>query len=167
MYIARTGLAIILAAACCAVQAQAYKWVDKDGKTRYGDFPPTGVKAVPMRGADPAPSPAPSTAAPAAAAKGDAAKAAPKGPLTPAEQAQAFRDRQAKSKEAAEKAEKERADEDSRKRNCAAAQESLRTLESGRRVSSTNAQGETVFLDDTQMQQRAAEVRKIAAENCK
>ena len=29
--------------------AQAYKWVDKDGKVRYGDTPPPGVKATPMR----------------------------------------------------------------------------------------------------------------------
>ena len=167
MNIARTGLAFVLAAACCAVQAQAYKWVDKDGKTRYGDFPPAGVKATPMRGVDPAPAPSPSPSASATTEKGDAAKSAPKGPLTPAEQAQAFRERQAKAKEAAEKAEKERANEDARKRNCAAAQESLRTLESGRRISSTNAQGETVFLDEAQMRQRAAEARKMVAESCK
>ena len=30
--------------------AQAYRWVDKDGKVRYGDTPPPGVNATPLKG---------------------------------------------------------------------------------------------------------------------
>jgi hypothetical protein len=175
---ARLAAGVLLAAACGLAHAQAFKWVDKDGKTRYGDFPPAGVKATPMKApsgpAAPAPSSAPAgkdaTARDAAAkgdGKADAAKAAPKGPLTPAEQAQAFRERQMKAKEDAEKADKQRAEADARKQNCTASQEALRTLESGRRISSVNAQGESVFLDDAQIQQRIADTRKAAAENCK
>src|SRR5476649_153967 len=64
-------LAAVLAAACGLAQAQAYRWVDKDGKVRYGDIPPPGVKATPMK-APPGPaSPAPGagTASTDAAAK--------------------------------------------------------------------------------------------------
>ncbi len=46
-----------------AVTAQSYKWVDRDGKVRYGDRPPAGVKATPF-GAQP--SLAPQTGAKAA-----------------------------------------------------------------------------------------------------
>ncbi len=60
--------------------AQAYRWVDKDGKVRYGDTPPPGVKASPLKlpqggGAN--------VVSPPDDAAGKAAK---KGPLTPAEQ---------------------------------------------------------------------------------
>ena len=175
MHISKPILLFALAAACGLAQAQAYKWVDKDGKTRYGDFPPPGVKATPMKApTGPAsPPPAPSVPAKDGAAKngvgskGGAAQAAPKGPLTPAEQAQAFRERQLKAKEDAEKAEKQRAETEARKQNCSASQESLRVLESGRRISSVNAQGETVFLEDAQIKQRIVEARKAVAENCK
>ena len=38
---------IILVALAFAGAAQAqYRWVDKDGKTRYGDTPTPGVKAT-------------------------------------------------------------------------------------------------------------------------
>ena len=47
--------------ACGLAHAQAYRWVDKDGKVRYGDTPPPGVKAAPMKGisGNPAPPPPP------------------------------------------------------------------------------------------------------------
>ena len=45
-----------------AALAQQYTWVEKDGKLRYGDTPPPGVKATPLKGpsgpAAPAPAPA-------------------------------------------------------------------------------------------------------------
>jgi hypothetical protein len=157
-----------LALACGLAHAQAYRWVDKDGKVRYSDVPPAGVKATPLK-----PPPAPPTPAPSAASKdpaskdGKDAKDVKKGPPTAAEQEQSYKDRQAKAKEAREKEDKERADAEIQKQNCASAQESLRTLEAGRRVASTNAQGETVYLDETQTQERIAQARKVVAETCK
>ena len=85
-----------------AASAQQYKWVDKNGKTQYGDTPPPGVKATPLR----APT-GPASAPAAAAGKGDSKDekaAAPKGPLTPAEQEAEFRKRK-------QEAEKSRAGE--------------------------------------------------------
>ncbi len=35
-----TILTVALALVCSSVQAQAYRWVDKDGKVRYSDVPP-------------------------------------------------------------------------------------------------------------------------------
>jgi hypothetical protein len=157
---------VVLALACGLANAQAYRWVDKDGKVRYSDVPPTGAKAKEIK------PPASAPAAPAAAAKDGAAKDgkdakdgkegkesadAKKGPLTPAEQERAYRDRQAKAKEAKEKEDRE----------LALAEDSLRTLEAGRRIGSTNAKGETVYLDEAQIQERIAQARKVVADSCR
>lgn len=161
-----TGIAVVsaLVLACGFAQAQAYRWVDKDGKVRYSDVPPTGVKSTPIKPPETAPS--------AAAAEGkDAAskdsKDTKKGPATAAEQERAYRDRQTKVKESREKEDKDTAATEQRKQNCSAAQESLRTLETGRRIGSTNAKGEAVYLDEAQVQERIAQTRKVVAEDCK
>ena len=75
-----------------AASAQQYKWVDQDGKVRYGDTPPPGVKAQRLK-------PPPGASAPAPAA---AAKQGEKGekPLTPEE---AFRKRQEDAQKAQQK----------------------------------------------------------------
>ena len=163
-------LAAVLALACGLAHAQAYRWVDKDGKVRYGDFPPPGVKATPMK-APPGPaSPAPGTGAgggAGTASKDAAAKDAKKGPLTPAEQEQAYRERQLKAKEAKEKSDKEQAEAEQMKQACNSAQEAMRGLERGGRVATVNAQGETVFMDDNDRAAKIAQAQKTAAETCK
>ena len=162
-------LAALLALACGFAQAQAYRWVDKDGKVRYGDAPPPGVKATPLKGpAGPATQPAPGAGGGGgSAASKDAAKDAKKGPLTPAEQEQAYRERQLKAKEAAEKSGKEQAEAEQLRQSCASAQETLRSLERGSRISTINAAGETVYLDDDQRAARIAQTRKVMSETCK
>jgi len=172
MRISTISLAAALALACGLAQAQGYRWVDKDGKVRYGDVVPPGVKATPLKppsGGGGGGGGAPSTAAnPASKDKSDKDKAdAKKGPLTPAQQEQAYRERQAKAKEDREKADKEQAQAEQRKQNCAQAQESLRSMELGRRMSTVNAQGEVVVLDDAQVQERIARARQSVAESCK
>jgi len=119
--------------------AQQYKWVDKDGKVRYGDVPPPGVKATPMK--PPASGPSPAAPAPSAGAQPDAEK----------------RKRQADAAKEKEKAEKAEQEAQVRKENCELARDALRTLESGQRISRTDAKGERYFLDDDQ---RAAETTK-------
>ena len=146
--------------------AQAYKWVDKDGKVRYGDTPPPGVKATPLKGASPAPAPA--RPAPSADAKKDAAKdvAGKKDekPLTPEA---AFRKRQQEREEAEKKAEKERADAATKRQNCDSAQLNLRTLQSGQRVTVTDASGERAYMDDAQRQQAIARAQASVNEWCR
>lgn len=158
-----TLLAITLALAGSLAQAQAYRWVDKDGKTRYGDFPPPGVKAKSLK--PPAEPPAP-PAASAGAAKDtkDAKAGAAKPPVNPE---QAFKERQLKAKEEAEKAEKERAEAERLQKNCAALQGNLRALEGGQRIATTNAQGERAVLDDAGRQVQIAETKAEIAKTCK
>jgi len=166
-----------LAMACSFAHAQAYRWVDKDGKVRYGDIPPPGVKATPMKspsgGAAPATVPGPGAGGGAggagkdAPAKDAAAKDAKKGPLTPTEQEQAYRERQLKAKEEKEKADQEQARLNQNKQACASAQESLRALERGGRIATVNAQGETVYLEDSERAARVALAQKSVSENCK
>ena len=149
-------LAVLAALAfAAAATAQTYKWVDKDGKVRYGDQPPPGVKATPLKGASGPAAPA----APAPSAKKDDKKA-----LSPEA---AFRKRQLEQKEAEEKATKERADADVRRQNCDVARANLRQLESGQRISSVNAQGERVFVDDSERAAQTQRAQKAVSEHCK
>ena len=158
MRISTTLLALVMALACSAAQAQAFRWVDKDGKVRYGDSPPPGVKATPMK--------MPGSAAPAPA-PGPAAKDAKGAAKAPADPAQAFNERQAKGKEDAAKAEKERVDAETRRKNCERSQGFLKSLEAGQRISTTNSQGERAFLDDAGRQAQIEETRAEIAKNCK
>ena len=143
---------LMLAALAGGAVAQQYKWVDENGKVRYGDVPPAGVQATPLR------APATGSAASAPQANKDAAKA-----LTPE---QAFRKRQ-------EDAQKERdmqakADQDAqlKRENCSRAQDALRTLESGQRISRTDSKGERYFLDEAQIAQETAKARESVGQWC-
>ena len=135
--------------------AQQYKWVDKDGRLQYGDVPPPGVKAQRLR-------PPPTGSAPAPSSTG-AAKKDDK-PLSPEA---AFQKRQKETKEAEDKAAKERAEADLRRGNCEAAQAALRQIQSGQRMMTMNAQGERVFLDDSARAAEEARAQKAVSENCK
>ena len=133
--------------------AQQYKWVDQNGRTQYGDVPPPGVKATPMRGA-PA---APATAAPDAASKA---------PGKPQDADAAFRQRQLDAQKAAEKSAAEQNELTAKKENCSRAQAYLRTLESGQRISSTDKDGERVYLEDDQRASETAKARQSIQQNC-
>jgi hypothetical protein len=146
-----------------AAAAQQFKWVDKDGKVRYGDVPPPGVKATPLR----APS-GPAAPAPAAAAKGAVkdGKGAPSGPLTPAQQEAEFRKRQAEADKAREKEAKSAEEARGRQENCRNAQGNLRQLESGERIARTDAKGERYFVDDDQRGAEIIRARKAVSDWC-
>lgn len=148
-------IALLAAASCFAVAAaaQQYKWVDKDGKTRYGDVPPAGVKATPLK-------PPPSAAAPAA--KGPAGKDTKE--LSPEA---AFRKRQQEQKEREEKEAKERAEGDQKRVNCESAQANLRQLQSGARIATVNKVGEREFIDDAQRAKEIERAQKSVSDWCK
>jgi Domain of unknown function (DUF4124) len=149
----KTLLFVCMLGVAFGAMAQQYKWVDKDGKVQYGDTPPPGVKATPLK-----PPPGPSQAPPAAAKK-DTEKA-----LSPEA---AFRKRQQEAKEKEEKAGKERADAESKRTNCDAAQATLRQIQSGQRMSTMNAAGERVFIDDEQRARETERAQKSVNEWCK
>lgn len=158
---------VLTLAFAASASAQLYRWVDKDGKVRYGDTPPSGVETrtlgSPPRATPPA---AGDDATKDDAAKDDAAKDARKGPLTPAEQEQAFRKRQTDARKAQEKEELARKDSEAKQANCARARESLANYESGQRVSRTNAQGERYYLDDDTRAAEAVKARQAVSEWC-
>jgi hypothetical protein len=139
--------------------AQAYRWVDKDGKVRYGDTPPPGVNARPLS--------APTVTGAPAAAPEPAAKGATKGPLTPAEQEKEFRKRQADAQKAAAKSEQEQKDAQTRIDNCNRAQTALRTLESGQRVMITDKQGERYYLNEEEIERQTSVARQQVSDWCK
>lgn len=148
-------------AICSAASAQQYKWVDKDGKVQYGDVPPPGVKATPLK--------APASAPVAPAAKADpkgAAKNASKGPLTPAEQEAEYRKRQLEADKARAKDEKTGQDSQTRRENCANAQDYQRQLESGQRIARTDSKGERYFVEDEQRAAEMAKARKLVGDWC-
>ena len=148
------GLAAL--AFTCAAWAQMYKWTDADGKVRYGDTPPPGVKATPIKG--PSAPPPPTASVPANPAAKD------QKPLTPE---QAFRKRQQEREEADKKSAQARQDADIKRANCDAATAQLRTLQSGVRMSTINAQGERVYVEDDQRAQETARAQQAVAEWCK
>lgn len=151
-------LFVIAAVALSAsAAAQMYKWKDKNGHMQYGDTPPPGVTATPMRA--PASAPPPPPAAEAQKANGKAEK-----PLSPEE---AFRKRQEERKAAEEKAAQERAQADQKRANCDQAQTQLRMLNSGIRMSTMNAAGERVYMDDDQRAAETARAQKAVADWCK
>jgi hypothetical protein len=134
-----------------AAAGQQYKWVEGD-KVRYGDVPPPGVTATPLR-------PPPPGAAPASAATTEAAKA-----LTPE---QAFRKRQEDAQKEREMQAKAEQDAQAKRENCSRAQDALRTLESGQRIARTDSKGERYFLEEAQIAQETAKARESVGEWCK
>jgi hypothetical protein len=156
---------VLLAATLLAfgAQAQSYKWVDKDGKVRYGDTPPPGVKATAMG----APASGASSPPPAPASASKAGKAANKGPLTPAEQEQEYRKRKEEAAKVSEEAARESKEKAARKESCDRAREYLRGLESGQRITRVDSAGERYFLDDAQAAQEVAKARQSMQETCK
>ncbi len=149
----------LLLAFAAAASAQMYRWVDKDGRVRYSDTPPpAGIKGTTLQQA-------PSTYAPPAASDA-AAKDANKGPLTPAEQEADFRKRQLDAQKAREKEEQASRDAQAKQYNCARAKDSLAGLESGQRVSRTNASGERYYIDDAQRDAEIARARQAVSSWC-
>jgi hypothetical protein len=147
-----------------AASAQ-YKWTDQNGRVQYGDAPPPGVNAAPMRRA-----PAPLPNAESSDKQDDAkdakdAKAAKKGPMTPAEQDAAFRKRQQEAEKDREKQAKADSAAADKRENCSRSQEYVRTLETGR-VAGTDPKGERYFLDDNQVAQESAKARQNVRDWC-
>src|SRR5438093_855302 len=92
-----------------AATAQQYKWTDQNGRVQYGDAPPPGVKATPLRSV---PGPAAQPDSKAADAKGA------KGPMTAAEREANFRKRQQEASKDREKQAQATEQAEAKKENC-------------------------------------------------
>jgi hypothetical protein len=151
------ALFLIAAMTFAGAAAAQYKWVDQDGKVQYGDAPPAGANAAPMRRS----SAAPTLSQPEAPAGKDGAKK----PLTNAEQDADFRKRQQETEKNRQKQAKVEQDAADKRENCARAQDNVRVLESGR-VARTDAKGERYFLDDAQLGRETVKARQEAQQWC-
>jgi glucan-binding YG repeat protein len=153
-----TLLLVAFAFAAGAAQAQIKCWTGADGKRACGDTPPPGAKVTTVR-TESGPAPAPSPAS-------KDAKAAPKGPLTPAQQEQEYRKRQAEAQKASAKADQEQKDAQTKIENCNRARAALRTLETGERVVTTDAKGERYYLNDAEIAKQTAVAREQVSQSC-
>lgn len=163
---------LLLLALLAALPAQAqWKWRDANGVTQYSDLPPpqgTPEKDILQRPANAQrkaviiqPVGAAASAA-AAAASAAAPKPAASRPDA-AEQKRQEEERQARQKD---EQEKQRMAEQ-RRENCSRAQENLRSLQSGNRITKVNEQGQRVFLDEAQLASETARVRQLIASECR
>ncbi len=157
-------LAMLLLAAAGA-SAQPYKWVDKNGRVQYGDMPPPGASATPLRTPSGRAAP-PASEEPKDEAKDQAKDETKKQPLTAAEQEAEFRKRRDEAEQQRQKQAKAAEEVAARKQNCVVAQNQLRTMESGQRIARTNAQGERYFLEDAQIAQETAKARQAVQDWC-
>jgi hypothetical protein len=152
-------VAIVFLLAAASAGAQMYRWVDKDGKVRYGDTPPPGAKTSSIK--------APQSGGAAPQAPAASSKDAKKGPLTPAEQEQEYRKRQAEARKAAEKAESESQSKNDLSEACTRSREYVASLQSGQRIARTNPSGERYYMDENQVAQELAKAQQAVQKSCK
>lgn len=143
-------LPLALAGLCLLpAQAQVYQWKDASGRTMISDMPPAGQPKVQKL------------------APGTSAGATTPPAKTLAERDMDFKKRQQENREKSEKESKEQAAAAERKDNCERSRRYLATLESGRRISSTNGKGETEFMSDEQRTRETETARKNIADFCR
>ena len=150
-------LAMLLAAS--SATAQMYKWVDKDGKVRYGDTPPPGSKTSSVK--------APQSGGAASAPASGASDAKKGGPLTAAEQEQEYRKRRQEAEKAGKKTEQEQQAKSEKSEGCERTREYLNTLQSGQRIARTNPSGERYYMDENQVAQEVAKAQQAVQQACK
>jgi hypothetical protein len=136
----------LLALAPFAVAQQLYKYVDKDGKTIYSDTPPANVDSKQLKI-----QPGPPAAAPAPA-------------KTALEKDKELDKGRKEGMDKAKKGEQEAKRVQENEERCANARNNLKVAENARRPTRLNEQGETVYLDEKEIEatkeQRRADVEK-------
>lgn len=153
-----------------AIASAQWQWIGKDGRKVFSDqSPPPEVqekdiikrpggsaRAVAPAAVDPdsAGASKPAGAAAAPSAKSSAPKLSGKDPELEAKKKKADDEEAAKKKAEADKVAAAKAD------NCTRAKTGLTTLQSGIRMSSVNAKGERIVMDDAE---RAAETKRAQA----
>lgn len=165
-------LILALASSSFALAAQAqWQWLDSDGRKVFSDRPPPSdtparnVIKQPLRKVVVTPRVASASATPPATAPSAQAASAPK--LTGKDNELEARKKQAEEEEVAKKKAEEEKQARMKEENCGRAQKALITMQSGIRISTSNAKGEREFMDDAG---RAAEIKRlqgIADNDCK
>ncbi|MBU0688557.1 MAG: DUF4124 domain-containing protein [Gammaproteobacteria bacterium] len=134
-----------------SAQAGLNKWVDENGKVHYSDSPPMDAKVESVRNVT---------------GKGQEAAPVDYSSKSYSQREAELKKARQEKKEASEKSASESAQQQERKRNCAAAQENLRALESGTRLVTYDEKGEKRFMDDAERAQRLNSARDAVKGNC-
>ncbi|MEO6322038.1 MAG: DUF4124 domain-containing protein [Polaromonas sp.] len=145
-----------------------WQWIDKDGRKVFSDRAPSaeipqknilkqpGVKVIsPAPGAEAA-----APAAPLVASKASTPKLSDKDAQLEARKKQVDDEEDAKKKAEEEKLAKSRAD------NCDRAKKGLVAVQSGVRLTVTNAKGEREFMDDNERTKEGKRLQGIADSEC-
>lgn len=147
-------LVCFLMLACTNSFAAISKWVDSDGRVHYSDQPPpSDVRQKTLRadyGTE--------------ASQSASSVAAPK---TLAEREAELKKSALAKKEAAEKAAQKQATAAVQQANCANAQQTLKTLQSGIRVMGVDANGQAGYISDSERDQRVAKAQNDISTYCK
>ncbi|MFI5446033.1 DUF4124 domain-containing protein [Polaromonas sp. UC242_47] len=168
-------LVLTLAGWAIALSAAAqWQWIDKDGRKVFSDRPPPsdikdkdilkqpggrGRASVAVQPSEPGDAATP--AAPVATAKEAAPKLSGKNAELEAKKKKLEEDEAAKKKAEDEKVALGKAD------NCERAKKAVATLQSGVRVSTTNAKGEREFMDDNTRAAENQRLQGIVDSDCK
>lgn len=159
-----------LATLCIALPAQAqWKWKDAAGKIQYSDLPPPNgtpdkdilqkppgqkmpaVIVLPYGTVASAPTPAPAAAS---------------GP-SKADLEQQAKQKLQEQEQAAKQKEDERRLAQQRRENCTRAQENLKMLQDGTRLTRPNERGENVVLDERQRAEEMQRTRNVVGSECR
>jgi hypothetical protein len=162
----RIALFVIASLGAAAAQAQVYKCLDANGRTAYSQNPcPPSMKRETMStgGIPPASAVAPAAAAADKASKSGAAKG---GPKTPAEQEQAFRQRQQDEAKAAKESAEKTAQAQAKAENCRNARARLAQFEIGGRITTVDEKGERYYMEDAQIEAEKARARADISQVC-
>jgi Domain of unknown function (DUF4124) len=177
------GLALLVASLSPLAQAQ-WSWKDKSGNRVFSDQPPpssipdkdilkrpAGARAANTSAAPAAPQ-ITATLDPAATAKPPqgAASAAATGASGAKAGADPELEKRKKAEEAAQAAKKKAEEEKiaaARKENCERARKGKADFDSGRRIGTTNAKGETEFISDAARAQETKRLQEIISSDCK
>ena len=138
----------LLAVPSALVAQDAYKWVDDEGVTHYGQNPPPDVDAVPVGTDEP-----------------------------PEEEVERARERMQETEERLEQSRKERleaqreADEEAEKRarqqkRCEQLRQALKTLTENRNLLKSDGEGGTARMTEEERQERVAKRRRQIEEEC-
>lgn len=160
-------VACLLAFSLAGAHAQPlWKWRDASGQMHISDTaPPPGTPAKNIISGPPGGVAVPSSLAPVSAASAPASPPA-SAPVTALDKQKKAADQEKADKEKADRAEVEAKNAAVRKDNCARAQTTLTTLQSGQRVATVDSKGERQIMDDDA---RAAEIKhtqQAVSANC-
>jgi len=142
------GILFLAGALACSPAAfgQLYKSIDKDGRVTYSDQPPPAMESKQLK-VSPGPPPPPPVAEGARKEEQDKGRAAA----------------QDKAKADEEAAKKAKFDEE----NCNRSKAYLRTVADGGRLTTVDAKGERILLDDKQIEEERIRAQKMVDEACK